>query len=127
MVTTHNTSTCADAAGLLCEGLADEIRKLSKVGRTPLAVDLRMDAEVELPASMAEDLERAASALLRLSRHPFGRPMWQDWTLALHERYGNGALVPLAQALNPDAGVGYPATYPGSTIPAPAPEAAPTA
>ena len=37
-------------------------------GRTPLAVDLLLDCDVQIPERVIDDLERAASVLVRLQR-----------------------------------------------------------
>lgn len=66
-------------------------------------------------------MERAASALLRLTRQPAGEAAWRDFHAAFQDRYGTGTLVPLAEVVDPDAGLGYPAGYPGSVLPSPTP------
>jgi thiopeptide-type bacteriocin biosynthesis protein len=65
------------------------------------------------------EIERAANALLRLTRHPAGEPVWRDYHRAFVERYGTGTLVAVTDVLDPDAGLGYPATYRGSVLPPP--------
>lgn len=95
------------------------MRRLSAAGRTPLAVDVRLDAEVQVPALIVTEVEHAASALLRLTRHPAGLPAWIGYHAAFRDRYGVGTLVPLREALDADAGLGYPAGYPGSILTAP--------
>ncbi|MBA3907831.1 MAG: lantibiotic dehydratase, partial [Pseudonocardiales bacterium] len=91
------------------------MRRLSAAGRTPLAVDVRLDAEVQLPTLVAAELEHAATALLRLDT-PSG------WIAGLDRPSRRvpgpvrvGTLVPLREALDPDAGLGYPAGS-GSTL-----------
>src|SRR5262249_55736787 len=101
------------------DALRGRMRNVSHAGRTPLALDLVLDCAVQLPEHVAHEAERAASVLLRLSRHPAGLPVWRSYHAAFLERYGSGTLVPLADALNPDAGLGYPAGYPGSVLPVP--------
>ena len=64
-------------------------------------------------------VSRAASALLRLTRYPRGDPIWRDYHAAFLDRYGMGTQVPVIEVINPDTGLGYPATYPGSVIPEP--------
>jgi thiopeptide-type bacteriocin biosynthesis protein len=97
------------------------MRRHSAAGRTPLAVDLHLDAAVQIPRQVAHDVEVAASVLARLTRQPTGEPSWRDWYTAFCDRYGTGTLVPLADAINPESGLGYPAGYPGSVFPAPRP------
>lgn len=97
------------------------MRDLSPEGRTPLAVDLLLDCAVALPHQVAQEMERAASALLRLTRQPTGEAVWRDYHSAFVDKYGTGTLVPLADVLDPDAGLGYPAGYHGSVLPTPTP------
>ena len=95
------------------------MRELSRAGRMPLALDLLLDCQVRLPRQVAHEMERAASALLRLTRQPTGEKAWHDYHAAFVERYGTGTLVPLTDVLNPDSGLGYPAGYRGSVFPLP--------
>ncbi len=97
------------------------MRELSPEGRIPLAVDLLLDCAVALPHQVAQEMERAASALLRLTRQPNGEALWRDYHSAFVDKYGTGAVVPLTDVLDPDAGLGYPAGYRGSVLPAPTP------
>jgi thiopeptide-type bacteriocin biosynthesis protein len=99
--------------------IVTQMRGLSQAGRTPLAVDLLLDCQVRLPHRVAHEMERAASALLRLTRQPAGEPVWHDYYRAFVDRYGTGTLVGLTDVLDPDAGLGYPATYRGSVLLAP--------
>ncbi|MGH4014491.1 MAG: lantibiotic dehydratase [Pseudonocardiaceae bacterium] len=96
-----------------------QMRELSHAGRTPLAVDLRLDCDVRLPVHVAHEMEWAASTLVRLTRQPTGEAPWRDFYTAFCERYGTGTLVPLADVVDPDAGLGFPAGYPGSVLPSP--------
>lgn len=96
--------------------LTARMQAMSPAGRTPLAVDLRLDCDLNLPDHVAEEMGRAASALMRLTRQPTGEAAWREFYIAFCERYGINALVPLADVVNPDAGIGLPATYPGSTM-----------
>jgi thiopeptide-type bacteriocin biosynthesis protein len=101
------------------DGLTRLMRQISSAGRTPLAVDLLLDREVTIPEDILCELERAAGALLRLTRHPAGLPAWREYHAAFCDRYGTGMLVPLTEVVNPDSGLGYPAGYHGSVRPAP--------
>lgn len=104
-----------------CEraALVDRMRRFSTAGRSPLGVDLLLDCDVRLPRKIAREMERAATVLLRLTRHPRGETAWHDYHAAFVDRYGTGTLAPLADVVDPDAGLGYPATYPGSAQPTP--------
>jgi thiopeptide-type bacteriocin biosynthesis protein len=99
--------------------LTQNMRELSQAGRTPLTVDLRLDAEVVLPAHVAREMELSASALMRLSSQPTGTAAWRDFYTAFCERYGTGTLVRLVDVVDPDTGLGFPAGYPGSVRPSP--------
>ncbi|WP_198047690.1 lantibiotic dehydratase family protein [Kutzneria sp. 744] len=79
-------------------------------------VDLRADAQVVLPHSVATEVTRAASVLARLTPQPFGTPVWRDYHARFLERYGVGAAVPLVELVNPDIGLGYPAGYRDSQL-----------
>ena len=116
----HNAPSIPDRerAGLRAT-IATRMRELSTAGRTPLAVELRLDCEVQLPEAVAHEMEWAASALMRLSRQPTGDAAWRTWYTAFYERYGTGTLVRLGDVVDPDTGLGYPPGYPGSTLPTP--------
>ncbi|WP_425245397.1 lantibiotic dehydratase [Streptomyces sp. NEAU-NA10] len=103
------------------EKLTGQLRRLSAAGRSPLAVDLRLDAEVRIPESVALEMERAADALLRLTRRPAGQGVWKEYQVAFWERYGTGTLVPVKEVVDPASGLGYPAEYPGSRMTQPPP------
>ncbi|GAB2700996.1 lantibiotic dehydratase [Kitasatospora kifunensis] len=105
-----------DRAGSGRAEIAHRMRDMSHAGRTPLAVDLELDCDVQVPSHVAGELERAADALVRLTRQPTGDPVWQDYLTAFWERYSTGTLVPLTDLLDPATGLGYPADYPGSTM-----------
>ncbi|MBB1245013.1 lantibiotic dehydratase [Streptomyces durbertensis] len=101
--------------------LAQRMRRTSAAGRTPISVDLRLSCDLQLPERVVREAERAASALLRLGREPTGPAAWREYFTAFCERYGTGTLVPVTEAVHPDAGLGYPAGYPNSTRPEPRP------
>ncbi|WP_207944863.1 lantibiotic dehydratase [Actinomadura rubrisoli] len=118
----HNREHAPDALGARTrQGLVRRMRDLSPAGRTALAVDLQLDCDVQLPRGLVCDLERAADLLVRLTRRPAGQAAWRDYHARFCERYGTGVLVPLADVVDPNAGLGYPAGYPGSGLPAPVP------
>lgn len=118
----HNQETTTQAEqSRIRLAVTRRMRKLSPEGRTPLAVDLLLDCAVTLPHQVAHEMERAASALLRLTRHPTGEAAWRDYHSAFVDKYGTSTLVPLADVLDPDAGLGYPAGYRGSVLPTPTP------
>ncbi|MEU7382092.1 lantibiotic dehydratase [Streptomyces sp. NPDC042207] len=116
----HKHNRCpANGQGWVREELTGRLRRLSDAGRSPLAVDLSLDAEVRIPESVAFEMEKAADALLRLTRRPSGQGVWKAYQVAFWERYGTGTLVPVKEVVDPASGLGYPAEYPGSRMTAP--------
>ncbi|MFI5831958.1 lantibiotic dehydratase [Streptomyces sp. NPDC051578] len=83
---------------------------VAHVRQHPLAVDLRLDASLALPRSVAEEVERAAAALARLSAAPYGSAAWKAYHMRFYERFGLGSMVPVADVVA-DSGVGYPDSY----------------
>ncbi|MFI1487245.1 lantibiotic dehydratase [Streptomyces sp. NPDC020747] len=83
--------------------------------RHPVALDLRLDAQIVLPAEVAREIERAAIALTRLSTRPYGTAAWNDYHQRFYERYGIGTMVPLQDVLA-DSGTGYPDGYPSAPV-----------
>ncbi|MFE5325075.1 lantibiotic dehydratase [Embleya sp. NPDC056575] len=120
----HNEASLADRAALRAD-LGARMRTLSDAGRTALGVDTRLDCRVAVPHAVAWEMERAASALLRTTRRPAGESAWRAYHAAFVDRYGVGAAVPLADVVDPDTGLGYPAGYPTATEVAPAETATP--
>jgi len=103
----------------LRERLCATVAEISAQGRTPLCLDLRLDAEVTVPEPVGREMAAAASALIRLSPHPGGSPVWEDYHRRFADRFGTGTLVPLLDLVDPAAGLGYPAGYPASVLPLP--------
>ncbi|MEU4179430.1 lantibiotic dehydratase [Streptomyces sp. NPDC026589] len=81
--------------------------------RHPVALDLRLDAQLVLPEEVAREIERAAFVLTRVSTRPYGPAEWNVYHQRFYERYGIGTMVPLAEVVA-DSGTGYPDGYPGS-------------
>jgi hypothetical protein len=81
--------------------------------RHPLALDLRPDAKIELPETVAREIERAASVLTQVSAHPYGTAAWKAYQQRFYERYGIGTMVPLKEVVA-DSGTGFPDGYPGT-------------
>ncbi len=113
----HFATAAGDQPRIRAE-LAARMRALATGGRTPLAVDMRLNCDVRVPDHLVPELEAAATALARLSAQPSGEPAWRDYHTAFCDRYGTGTVVPLAEVVDPDSGLGYPAGYPGSVFPA---------
>lgn len=106
------------AAEKLMSGVSDR-------GRVRLSVDLRLDATVRIPSPVLDEAERAADALLRLTRNVGEKPLWAAYHSLFWERYGAGSLVPLRDAVDLAAGVGLPADFPMSVWPEPLPKTLP--
>jgi thiopeptide-type bacteriocin biosynthesis protein len=79
----------------------------------PLAVDVRLDAEISIPPAVLDEAAYAAGVLLRLSTQPFGSAAWLDYHARFRARYGPGALVAVRD-LVADSGLGYPPGYLGA-------------
>ncbi|MFI1825402.1 lantibiotic dehydratase [Streptomyces sp. NPDC020412] len=99
--------------------IAATTQELAAGSGTELAVDLRIDGEATIPPVVADEAARAATALVRLARHPFLNRAWANWHGRFLERYGPRALVPVLDAVDGDTGLGYPAGFLGGP-PAPA-------
>ncbi|HVK25030.1 MAG TPA: lantibiotic dehydratase [Actinokineospora sp.] len=85
------------------------MRALRPADRSPIQVDLRVDAEVRLPAAVGAEAARAASVLSRLAEPvPEHLRQYRDEFI---ERYGTQQLVPLAELIDPERGLGAPAGY----------------
>ncbi|MET9994266.1 lantibiotic dehydratase [Streptomyces mutabilis] len=82
--------------------------------RHPVALDLRLDAQLVLPDAVAREIERAALVLARLSARPYGTAAWGAYHQRFYERYGIGTTVPLREVVA-DSGIGYPEGYPGTS------------
>ncbi|MER6169313.1 lantibiotic dehydratase [Streptomyces violaceorubidus] len=97
----------------------ESLQALQQAGgpASAVQVDLALDADVRLPPAVAEEAERAATVLWRLSTDdgPNERAL-RSYHAEFLERYGMGERVPVTRLLDPDAGLGAPAGYtlPGS-------------
>ncbi|WP_030661980.1 lantibiotic dehydratase [Streptomyces cellulosae] len=96
------------------DGVATHMRALVQgLRRHPVALDLRLDAQLVLPDAVAREIERAALILTRVSARPYGTAAWGAYHQRFYERYGIGTMVPLQEVVA-DSGVGYPDGYPGT-------------
>jgi lantibiotic biosynthesis protein len=95
-------ATTADPASALPAG------SLPAGGRGRIAVDMRLDAGVRLPDSVATEAGTAATVLARLAAHPFGTPAWQRYITQFTARWGEGGEVSLEQLTSPATGLGLP-------------------
>ncbi|MEV0623555.1 lantibiotic dehydratase family protein [Nonomuraea sp. NPDC050404] len=94
------SATVTDPAAVLPPAL------LATCART--AVDVRLDAEVRLPETVAVELETAATVLARLATHPAGTPAWRRYAERFVDRFGEGTEVPVEQLTDPVRGLGLP-------------------
>lgn len=100
----------ADQARVAREAVALRMVEVAQGRRHPLAVDLRLEASLTLPHAVAEEVERAAGALARLSAAPYGPAAWKAHHMRFYERFGIGTMVPVADVVA-DSGIGYPDSY----------------
>ncbi|MGN9779804.1 lantibiotic dehydratase [Nonomuraea sp. ZG12] len=100
--------------------VAERMRGLAPVIGAPLAVDVRLDGRVVLPEAVAREVEIAAGVLARLAAYPQGSPAWREYAERFAGRYGPGTLVPVAELVDPLAGLGYPNGY-STSAPQPPP------
>ncbi len=113
----HNVSeTSPNMRTRLRAEAAGRMRSLSSAGRTTLAGDLHLDCHITVPDDLAQEMAYAVTALLRLTRQPRPDQGWNDWCREFWERYGTRAVVPVTEAVHPDAGIGWPAGFPGSML-----------
>ncbi|MBZ4323279.1 lantibiotic dehydratase [Streptomyces huiliensis] len=76
----------------------------------PVRVDLRLDADVRVPRAVLDEAERYVSVLREITpdRPPAGA--LAAYRSAFLERYGT-ASVPLGELVDPQRGLGFPASY----------------
>lgn len=79
--------------------------------RSPMQVDLRIDADIRLPQAVADELAKVGEVLWRLAPPHDGHPQLTEYHGAFMERYGPGTLVPVLEALDVHRGIGPPASY----------------
>ncbi|MEV4800778.1 lantibiotic dehydratase family protein [Nonomuraea sp. NPDC049421] len=72
------------------------------------AVDVRLDADVWLPETVAVEMETAATVLARLATHPAGTPAWRRYVERFIDRFGEETQVPVEQLTDPSTGLGLP-------------------
>jgi hypothetical protein len=95
-------ATVVDPADALPTGV------LGTSEREPAAVDVRLDADVRLPETVAVEMETAATVLARLATYPGGTPAWRRYTERFADRWGEGTEVGLQPLTDPDHGLGLP-------------------
>lgn len=78
-------------------------------GGTPFQTDVVFDVgSFHLTSQVAEEAASAAELLLQLSRAPAGPRYLDDYRMRFLARYGEHRLVPIAEVLQEDAGIGPP-------------------
>ncbi|MFI6093544.1 lantibiotic dehydratase [Streptomyces sp. NPDC051218] len=92
----------------------ERMRDVPAECRSRISLDLRLDAEVRVPHQVLHEAERAAHALARLTCTQGESPQWATYQMRFWERYGAGVLVPVRDATDLAAGIGFPAGYPMS-------------
>lgn len=109
----HNSAGDYQDQATIRSAVADSMASIIPATEYPLAVDVRLDAEIRIPQPVLEEVALAAGVLLRLSTQPFGSAAWLDYHTRFRTRYGPGALVPVRD-LVADSGLGYPPGYLGA-------------
>ncbi|MFF3892737.1 lantibiotic dehydratase [Streptomyces sp. NPDC001812] len=97
----------------------DEAAELQDAPKT--ALDLRVDWDLVVPETVAQEVAAAAEALIRLAPRA-ALAGWTEWHNRFLERYGPRAVVPVLDAIDT---LGYPPGYLGSTTtsePSPLPD-----
>ncbi|SEF38109.1 thiopeptide-type bacteriocin biosynthesis domain-containing protein [Amycolatopsis pretoriensis] len=112
-LTLHNHAEDPDQARAIRTAVAARMRALVPHIRDALAVHVRLDAAITLPARVLDEAARAATVLLRTTTQPFGTAAWLDYHARFLARYGPGALVPVRDLIA-ESGLGYPAGYLGA-------------
>ncbi|MCG8971766.1 lantibiotic dehydratase [Streptomyces sp. CL12-4] len=113
LLTTHNRAESGDVHKLR-ETADDLMRFAAAESRSRISLDLRVDADVRVPARVLDEALHAAHALVRLTRTHGRAPAWATYATNFWERYGAGVLVPVRDAVDLAAGIGFPADYPMS-------------
>lgn len=74
----------------------------------PPSIDLRVDASVQVPGPVVEEVAETGRLLALTAGDTPGRRSWRDWHTRFVERFGAGAAVPVSAAVDPVEGVGWP-------------------
>ncbi len=112
-LTRHNSVHDRHQQATIRSTVAECMAKIAPGSEHPLAVDVRLDAEISIPRRVLDEAARAAGVLLRLTTQPFGSAAWLDYHTRFRTRYGPGALVPVRDLVT-DSGLGYPPGYLGA-------------
>ncbi|MGW7410926.1 lantibiotic dehydratase [Streptomyces sp. NPDC054863] len=94
----------------------DRMRALQPHER-PVTTDLLLDTDVTLPRTVAHEAARAAALLWRLGPPAGSQPPLGGYRERFLHRYGTQVPVPLAELLDPVAGLGAPELWGGFPAP----------
>jgi thiopeptide-type bacteriocin biosynthesis protein len=112
-LTRHNSVHDRHHQATIRSTVAEGMARIAPGSEHPLAIDVRLDAEISIPRRVLDEAALAAGVLLRLTTQPFGSAAWLDYHVRFRTRYGPGALVPVRD-LVADSGLGYPPRYLGA-------------
>lgn len=110
----HNAASSPAAARDERRRAAALMASIRPMAGPPLAVDLRLDWDLGVPEAVTAEAASAAGVLARLARRPALSAGWAAWHARFLDRYGPGAIVPVLDAVDDAAGLGFPAGYLGS-------------
>ncbi len=92
--------------------LANEVNKAG--AEAPVQVDLALALRNQhIAQAVGTEVARAAELMLRITPSPNGLPYFTAYRSAFVSRYGHNREVPLLELLDPNFGLGPPATYSG--------------
>ncbi len=109
----HNAVSDRRHQAAIRSAVAESMAGVVRAAEPPLAVDVRLDAEISIPQRVLDEAAVAAGVLLRLTTQPFGSAAWLDYHTRFRTRYGHGALVAVRDLIA-DSGLGYPPGYLGA-------------
>jgi lantibiotic biosynthesis protein len=110
----HNRAPDAAAARAERDHATALMRGIRPVKGPTFTIDLRLDWDLVVPEAVASEAAAAAVVLARLARRPALSLGWTAWHARFLDRYGPGALIPVMDATDDSAGLGFPAGYLGS-------------
>lgn len=84
--------------------------------RPGVQVDLRLDAEISLPRSVAKEIEAYASVIWRMSGRVSGYDHLREYKHQFLDKYGPHVAVPLVDVVHATHGIGFPAGYQNPTV-----------
>jgi len=91
------------------DDVSRQMLHLASASKSPLQVDLRVDARVEFPRAVATEAAKAASLLAMLTPQASANQTMKDYEDSFREKFGPDAHVRLLQLIDPVRGLGLPA------------------